>query len=205
MKTDYKRSKELQAKIDLYNSEVKKREEQKENITQWERGLQAELSAAKQVLEDAMKVTIANPSAKNRAEEAEARRKVRELGDELSSIASRRDIASSKIIAPLYSEILNLASEEAYAYHSSTVEGEVDKVIAAREAYLQTLIDYREYEKSVPAVVRQVCDDIGAQVDHKTPMPHLKEPNYYGVGYSRRIGITEHDINTARREGKLLK
>lgn len=207
MKTDYNRSKELQAKIDAYNGEVKKQQEYQDNITLGERELQTELDAAKQALETAMRATIENPTAKNRTEEASARKKVRELGDELSTTAERRALAyrsHAETLRSLEREILQMAKDEAQNYHDTTVIANSDEIIAAREAYLQTLIDYRGYIKGVQDIMRQVSRDTGIHINSNTQLPQIKELNYFGTGYARRVGITEYDINTARHEGTLL-
>lgn len=208
MNTEFKRSPELQAKIDAYNAEVKKQREYQENITKGERDLQAELETAKQALEAAMQATIENPSGKNRTSEAAARAKVRELSDELATTAERRATAykmQAQTLETLRREILQMAKDEAQTYHFDTVDAWTDEIIAAREAYLQKLIDYREYIEDVQDVMRQVSRDTGIQLNSNTPTPQIIALNYFGTGYARRVGITEYDTNAARREGTLLK
>lgn len=208
MNTEFKRSPELQAKIDAYNGEVKKQREYQENITKGERELQAELEAAKQALEAAMQATIENPTGKNRTSEAAARTKVRELSDEIATTAERRATAykmQAQTLETLRREILQMAKDEAQTYHFETVDARTDEIIAAREAYLQKLIDYREYIEDVQDFMRQVSRDTGIQLNSNTPTPQIIALNYFGTGYSRRVGITEYDVNAARREGTLLK
>lgn len=208
MNTEFKRSPELQAKIDAYNAEVKKQREYQENITKGERELQAELETAKQALEAAMQATIENPTGKNRTSEAAARAKVRELSDELATTAERRAAAykmQAQTLETLRNEILQMSKDEAQMYHFDTVGAWINEIIAARETYLQKLIDYREYIEDVQDIMRQVSRDTGIQLNSNTPTPQIKELNYFGTGYAQRVGITEYDINTARREGTLLK
>lgn len=208
MNTEFKRSPELQAKIDVYNAEVKKQRHYQESITQGEHELQTELETAKQAIEAAMQATIENPTGKNRTSEAAARAKVRELSDELATTAERRATAykmQAQTLETLRREILQMAKDEAQTYHFETVDAWTDEIIAAREAYLQKLIDYREYIEDVQDVMRQVSRDTGIQLNSNTPTPQIIALNYFGTGYSRRIGITEYDTNAARREGTLLK
>jgi|GEM_PF-6355382 len=157
--------------------------------------LTAELSTAEAELEAAMDRTIADPTPTNERKETELRRKVAELTMQVAGGVEREQRArqsGSGKERELRIAAATIGKEEAVRYFDENYDEVLEKIAAAKGAYLQSLVGYYDLQRNANNIWRQ--SSMGAENFDSIANAVGGHPNFREKVFTNRLGAPNHGI-----------
>lgn len=202
--TEVTKSEELQSLVTEYNELKEAKEGAAQRVRELKEELETALAAAKQELKTAVDAALLDPSRPNTTAERKAREKVAEIETEIELNADRKaqvNMLNGEELSATRRKVLSTGMSEAGKAYNDQFDARVERILAAKQAYLNELRELHELKENAVQMYRNTAQEAQIIVDQ---MPHFKTLYPYNVNQlpADRPGITEQEINDAIQHGK---
>lgn len=197
----------IQAKVDAHSQTVEASQKGKRTAEARIVELEAELAAVQSDLNEAMSVTLANPTAANEAAETKLRKKAAELEMSLVGARERSRYAGTAVSSEhkgLAIDAIKTAREYVIAEWADKKPEKLQAITDAKLAYLRAMAEFGELQRDLTDLFMDTARETNANyIEDAGGVPHLNDPNWGHRGHGKSDGhlytVTEDDMNLAMK------